>query len=40
VLDHYADRGLLQRVDGTRPVDEVHDQIMKLVAAVPRPRAP
>ena len=40
VLEHYADRGLLQRVDGTRPIDEVHEQIMKLVATAPRPRAP
>jgi adenylate kinase len=28
VLDHYAARGLLHRIDGTQSVDQVHEQII------------
>lgn len=33
VVDHYAARGVLDRVDGTRPIDEVTREIMERVAA-------
>ena len=29
VLEHYAARGLLRRIDGTPPVDRVHDQVIQ-----------
>jgi adenylate kinase len=32
VLEHYATRGLLRRVDGTRAVDEVQRQIVEVLA--------
>jgi adenylate kinase len=37
VLEHYAARGLLQRIDGTQPVERVHRQIMDVLqpAALP-----
>jgi adenylate kinase len=40
VLEHYAARGLLQRIDGTQPVERVHEQIIRaLQAAVPPDRS-
>jgi adenylate kinase len=33
VVDHYAAKGVLDRVDGTRPIDEVTRQITERVAA-------
>jgi adenylate kinase len=40
VLNHYAARGLLRRIDGTRPVDSVHDEIIRaLQPAVPPDRS-
>ena len=38
VLDHYATQGLLQRIDGTQSVEEVHQQI-KAALAEPAPPA-
>jgi len=29
VLEHYAARGLLRRIDGTPPVDRVHEQVIQ-----------
>jgi adenylate kinase len=37
VLDQYAARGLLRRIDGTQSVDRVHDQIIEaLQSSAPR----
>ena len=35
VLEHYATRGLLQRIDGTQSVDQVRQRIAKLLAGRP-----
>jgi adenylate kinase len=35
VLNHYADRGLLHRIDGTQPVHEIHRQIVETLRARP-----
>jgi adenylate kinase len=40
VLEQYAARGLLRRIDGTQPVDRVHDEIIQaLQPAVPPERS-
>jgi adenylate kinase len=40
VLEHYAARGLLRRIDGTQPVDRVHEEIIQaLQLPVPRDRS-
>jgi adenylate kinase len=40
VLNHYAARGLLRRIDGARPVDRVRDEIIQaLQPAVPPDRS-
>jgi adenylate kinase len=33
VLQHYANRDLLRRVDGTQPIEQVHRQIVQALAA-------
>jgi adenylate kinase len=33
VLRHYADRGLLRRVDGNRPIDQVHREVIQSLQA-------
>ena len=39
VLEHYAARGLVHRIDGTQPVDQVHAQILKALGkAAPQVR--
>jgi adenylate kinase len=39
VLDHYAERGLLHRIDGTQSVEQVHEQILQALGrATPRAR--
>jgi adenylate kinase len=37
VLDHYAAQGLLHRIDGTRSVAEVHQQIIEALGAPATP---
>jgi adenylate kinase family enzyme len=37
VLRHYAERGLLRRVDGTQPIEDVHRQIMDTLGERPVP---
>ena len=40
VLEHYAARGLLRRIDGTQPVDRVHEEIIQaLQLSVARDRS-
>jgi adenylate kinase len=40
VLEHYAARGLLRRIDGTLPVDRVHEQVIQaLQQAAPPDRS-
>jgi len=34
LIDYYEQRGKLRRVDGSRPADEVNDQIRALIAAL------
>jgi adenylate kinase len=31
LVEHYRDRGVLRRVDGNRPVDEITDELLQLV---------
>jgi len=39
VLEHYAARGLLRRIDGTQPIERVHEEIIQaLQLPVPRDR--
>jgi adenylate kinase len=33
VLEHYANRGILQTVDGTRPIDDVGEDVVAVVTA-------
>lgn len=36
VVDHYQRQGLVERIDGTQPIDAVTDRIRALVGATPR----
>jgi adenylate kinase len=37
ILEHYAARGQLYRIDGAQPVDHIHAQIMKALGRSARP---
>jgi adenylate kinase len=34
LIDYYDDQGLMRRIDGTRPADEVHDHIRAVIATL------
>jgi adenylate kinase len=35
ILDHYATRGQLYRIDGAQPVDQIHQQIIQVLEGSP-----
>jgi len=37
ILEHYAARGQLYRIDGAQPVDHIHEQIIRALAEPPAP---
>jgi adenylate kinase len=37
ILEHYATRGQLYRIDGAQPVDQIHEEVMKALGG-PAPR--